>query len=149
DVVDSVRMQQAQLLEVFAGGDHIAQFDPDTTMSVKDCHAATEYASYLIFRKNNGYSIFADVIYDGLTARAGVIKVYWGENYYCEEENFDGLDEMSVNGLAAQDDVDELDATQDEQTGLYSGTLLRKYDQSQICIDCLAPEEFLIEPLAT
>src|SRR5437899_1486453 len=60
DVYDSVKMQQAQLLEVFATGDHIAKFDPDSQMSVQDCLVATEYASYCIFRKNDGYQIFSD-----------------------------------------------------------------------------------------
>jgi hypothetical protein len=45
------------------------------------CRVATEYASYVIFRLNEGYNVFNSVIYDGLTARAGVAKVYWEEKY--------------------------------------------------------------------
>lgn len=147
DVFDSVKMQQAQLLEVFATGDHIAKFDPDNQMSVSDCLVATEYAAYSIFRRNNGYQIFSDTIYNGLTARAGVVKVYWEERYEYSEESFAGIDELTAHGLAAQDDVDEFDATQDPM-GTYSGTLIRKTDCSRVCIDVLMPEEFLIEPLA-
>jgi hypothetical protein len=147
DVYDSVKMQQAQLLEVFATGDHIAKFDPDNQMSVADCLVATEYASYAIFRKNNGYQIFSDVVYNGLTARAGVAKVYWEESFEYSEEKFEGIDELTAHGLAAQDDVDEFEATQDPM-GTYSGTLIRKVDNSHVAIDVLMPEEFLIEPLA-
>jgi hypothetical protein len=147
DVYDSVEMQRCQLLEVFAGGDHIAQFDPDNDMSVSDCRVATEYASYIIFRKNEGYNIFSSTIYDGLTARAGVVKVYWDEHYEYEEQTFDGLDEMSAMGLASRDDVHEFDGTQDE-TGGYNGALIIKKDVSKVCIENVAPEEFLIEPLA-
>jgi len=144
DVYDSVRMQQAQLLEVFAGGEQIAQFDPDTAMSIQDCKVATDYATYVIFRKNNGYSIFSDVIYDGLTARAGVVKVFWDERYRYEEETFQDIPEFAAHGLAAQEDVDEFDGTQGPN-GLYSGTLVRKYDYSCVCITNIAPEEYLIE----
>src|SRR6516164_1384170 len=49
DVYDACRMQQAQLLEVFAGGDYIAQFDPDQDMATNECRIATEYARYTIF----------------------------------------------------------------------------------------------------
>jgi hypothetical protein len=147
DVYDSVKMQQAQLLEVFATGDHIAKFDPDNQMNVADCLVATEYASYAIFRKNNGYQLFSDVIYNGLTARAGVAKVYWEEKFETTEEKFGPIDEATAYGIAAQEDVDEFDATQDP-TGTYSGTLLRKKDCSKVDIDVLMPEEFLIEPLA-
>jgi hypothetical protein len=81
DVYDSVQMMNSQLLEVFAGGEQIAQFDPDADMDVEDCRIATECARYVIFRENEGYNVFNSVIYDGLTARAGVAKVYWEEKY--------------------------------------------------------------------
>jgi hypothetical protein len=147
DVYDAVEMQRSQLLEVFAGGDHIAQFDPDSDMSVLDCRVATEYASYVIFRKNNGYQVFSDCIYDALTARAGIVKVFWEEKFDYEDQTFDSIDEASAHGLAARDDVDEFDATQNAD-GTYSGTLVIKYDCSKVCLVNVAPEEFLIEPLA-
>ena len=148
DVYDSVKMQQAQLLEVFATGDHIAKFDPDSQMNVQDCLVATEYASYVIFRKNDGYQVFSDIIYNGLTARAGVAKVYWEEEYEYVDEQFSGVDEATAQGIAAHDDVEEFEGTQDPMTGLYSGTLQRKKDCSHVDIDVLMPEEFLIDPLA-
>jgi hypothetical protein len=148
DVYDSVRMQQSQLLEVFAAGDHIAKFDPDSQMSVSDCLVATEYASYCIWRKNDGYQIFSDVIYNGLTARAGVAKIYWCDDYEHTEEKFEGIDEGTAQGVAAHDDVHEFDGTQDPMSGLYSGTLTRKKDTSYVAIDVLLPEEFLIDPMA-
>lgn len=149
DVYDSVEMQKAQLLEVFAGGDHIAQFDPDQDMNAEMCRVATDYASYIIFRANPGYSIFSSVIYDGLTARAGIAKVYWEKKHTFSEETFQGLPYEEAHALAAQEDVDEFDADLDPETGTFSGKLSRKKDVSKTCIDPIAPEEFLIEPLAT
>ena len=150
DVYDSVEMQKAQLLEVFAGGDQIVRFDPDQVMNAQDCMVATEYASYVLFRLNNGYNIFDHVMYDALTARAGVVKVYWEEKYEYSEEEFDDIDEMSAHGLAAQDDVDEFEANEKAPgAGVYSGTLVRKKKVSKTCIDNIAPEEFLIDTIAT
>lgn len=149
DVYDSVEMQRSQLLEVFAGGDHIAQFDPDQDMNAEMCRVATEYASYVIFRANPGYNIFSSVFYDGLTARAGIAKVYWEKKHTFSEETFKGLPYEEAHALAAQEDVDEFDADLDPATGTFSGTLSRKKDVSKTCIDPIAPEEFLIEPLAT
>jgi hypothetical protein len=149
DVYDSVEMQRAQLLEVFAGGDHIAQFDPDQDMSAEMCRVATDYASYIIFRANEGYNIFSSVMYDGLTARAGVAKVYWERKHTYSEETFEGLSYEQAHAIAAQEDVDEFDGDLDPATGTFSGTLARKKDVSKTCIDPIAPEEFLIEPLAT
>jgi hypothetical protein len=149
DVYDSVEMQRSQLLEVFANGEQIAQFDPDQDMNIESCRVATEYASYTIFRLNEGYNIFNSVIHDGLTARAGVAKVYWEEKHVETEETFEGLQFEDAHALAAQEDVSDFDADLDEATGTFHGTLTRKKDVSRVTIDPVAPEEFLIEPLAT
>jgi hypothetical protein len=149
DVLDSVQQMNSQLLEVFAAGEQIAQFDADQDMNAEACRIATQCARYVIFRENSGYNIFNSVIYDGLTARAGLAKVYWETRHTTSEETFEGLDHDAAMALASQDDVDEFDGTQDAATGLFSGSLVRKKDCSRVCIDPIAPEEFLINPLAT
>lgn len=146
DVYDSVEMLKAQLLEVFAGGDQIARFDPDQAMNAQECIVATEYARYIIFRENNGYQLFSDVIHDGLLARVGVAKVFWEEKYDYREETFEGLPPAQAMGLAAQPDVDEFDGNLDEATGTYKGSLVRKIDCSKVSTLCVPPEEFLISP---
>jgi len=148
DVYDSVESQRTQLLEVFAAGDHIAEFDPDQDMNADQCRIATEYASYVIFRQNEGYNVFGGVIYDGLTARAGVAKIFWEEKYEYSEETFGPISYDDAHALASQEDVDEFDADADD-TGAFSGNLVRKKDVSKVTIVNVAPEEFLIEPLAT
>jgi len=103
DVYDAVETMKAQLLETFAGGDEIAQFDPDTDMNVASCRVATQYASYVIFRQNDGFGVFRDVIHNGLMARAGIAKVYWEEGYEYSEETFEGHTHDDAYALAAQD----------------------------------------------
>jgi hypothetical protein len=149
DVYDSVEQMNSQLLEVFAGGEQIAQFDPDEDMNVEDCRIATEAARYCIFRENEGYNIFNSVIYDGLTARAGVAKVYWEEKFKDTEETFEGLPQHDAEALASQEDVSDFEGTEDLATGLFSGTLTRRKDVSTVRIVAMAPEEFLINALAT
>jgi hypothetical protein len=60
-----------------------------------------------------------------------VAKVYWEEKFEYTEEKFEGIDELTAHGIAAQEDVDEFEGTQDP-TGTYSGTLLRKTDRSGV-----------------
>jgi hypothetical protein len=143
DVYDSVETMKAQLLEVFSGNEEIFQFDPDQDMNMEDCRVATEYARYVFFRRNDGFSIMERVIHDGLTSRAGPSKVYFEESYNHSEETFEGLHHDDAYALAAPDDVDEFDGTQQED-GSYSGTLTRKKPAHKICVEALAPEEFLI-----
>lgn len=149
DVYDSVEALKASLLETFAGGQDIVQFTPQNAEDVEPCMVATEYASYVLFRQNNGYEIFHDAIDDGLKARIGVVKIYWEENKQYQDEEFQDLHEDDVHGLAAQEDITDLEADVDEETGGYSGKLTRiKADLSQVVIENIAPEEFGIEPRA-
>jgi hypothetical protein len=149
DVYDAVEMMTAQVTEVFSGGDHIATFDPGNGMNADLCRIATEYASYVIFRENPGNETFGNVIYDGLTARAGIAQVYWEEKYEYIEETFEGLPHDDAHALASQDDVDSFDAEETAVgSGIYAGKLMRKKDCSKITIEAVAPEEFLIEARA-
>lgn len=149
DVYDSVEMMTAQVVETVSGGDHIARFDPDQDMNAELCRVATEYASYVVFRENPGETIFGALVHDGLTARAGIVQVYWDEDYEYSEETFEGLPEHDVHGLGAQDDVDSMEAEEHfEGAGVYRGSLTRKKNTSKIRIENVAPEEFIIEQLA-
>jgi hypothetical protein len=148
DVYDSVEMMKAQLLEVFGGGNEIAQFDPNQDMGVELCREATEACRYVIFQENNGFKLFNDVIHDGLMARVGVAKVYWEEKFTYVDEEFHGLSYQDAQALAAQEDVDEFEAELDEDSQLFDGYLIRKTDVSQVRVEAVAPEEFLIEPRA-
>lgn len=148
DVYDAVETQKGNILEVFAGGDDIAKFDPDQDMNAAQCEAAMAWAKYVVFQQNDGYKIFNDVIHDGLSARIGPAKVWWEEREDEEERSFDGLKLDEVYALAAQEEVDDLEAEADDETGLFSGTFIVRIDRSQVRILQLPPEEFLVEPRA-
>jgi hypothetical protein len=110
DVYDSVEMMRAQLQEVFSGGEQIAQFDPDQFMNAANCRVATEAARYVIYRENDGFNIFGSAIYDGLVARAGVVKVFWEEKFKYSDEEFEGISQEDATALASHDEVDTFDA---------------------------------------
>jgi hypothetical protein len=149
DVYDAVESMKADLLETFGGGQDIVKFSPQNAKDVEPCRIATEYVSYLIYRKNPGYFIFHDVIDDGLKARIGVVKVYWQDEKEYQDEEFEGLDEETVQGLVAQDDIDELEA-EHQGDGTFAGKLSRvSADNSSVRIDPVAPEEFFAEPQAS
>lgn len=148
DVYDAVEGMKAQLLETFTAGYDIVKFAPETPDDVAEALISTEYCSYVIFRQNNGTRIFNDVIHDGLIARAGVAKVYWESWEETADEEFKGIDEASAQGLAAQEDVKELNAEMGPD-GLYSGKLTRIKKCGKVKIDVVPPEEFSVESMAT
>lgn len=146
EVYNSVEAMKAQLLETFAGGKDIVRFDPNGPDDVEPARIATAYTSFNVFQQNDGYRIIGDAIHDGLIARIGVAKVFWEEDCDYEDNEFDNLDEDSVHGLAAQEDVVNLAAEQDETTGAYKGHMVRKIDKGRVCIEVINPEDLSVEP---
>lgn len=148
DVYDAVEAMKAQLLETFSAGYDIVRFSPQNEDDVEAARIATEYCEYVIFRQNNGYAIFNDVIHNGLTARAGIAKVYWEDCQDEIDEQFTNLTEAEVNAIMAVDEVTDLEAEM-QKDGTYKGKLKKVLDKSQVRIEVIAPEEFCIDPQAT
>ena len=145
DVYDSVETMKATLLETFSGNRRPVRFAPTGEDDGPLVDQATEYVAHRVNRKNPGFSIFHDVIHNGLTSRAAVVKVYWEKRREPVEEEFSGLTEDQFLTLAADPEVEEVkDSTVDPETMTFEGTLVRYRDTSQIVIEVIPPEEFLI-----
>ena len=146
DVYDAVESAKAFLLETFAAGRRIVSFEPLSADDVVQAKVATDYCDHVVFTQNDGYQIFSDSIQDGLMARVGVAKVYWDEKFEQVEEEFSNLTPEEVSILQQQ--FEEVEAELNEETGLYDGSIERTEDKSQVRIDVIPPEEFLINPQA-
>lgn len=149
DCYDAVESLKAVLLETFSAGRGIVAFDPQSEDDVETAQSQTEYCDYVVFRQNDGYQVFSDIIQDALMARVGVSKVYWDALEEKQEEEFTNLTDDELNTLYLLEDVEDIEAEQDELTGLWKGELCRKIDKSQVRIDVVPPEEFLITAQAT
>jgi len=149
DVYDAVESMKAVLLETFAAGNQIVRFAPQGEDDVQLAQVATDYCDYVVFRQNPGYQLFSTIITDGLLARVGVAKVYWEKNIEMVEEEFSNLTDDELDAIYASDDFEDVDADRDEDTFLWSGSVSRKVNRSQVRIDPVPPEEFLVTPQAT
>ena len=147
DVYDSVEALKAALLETFAAGNNIVKFAPQNADDVETAEVCSKYTDYVMFRQNDSFEVMNSAIHDGLTARVGVAKVFWDEKEEIIEEEFTDVNQDELDMLLAQDGVELGDSTTNE-VGLISGTIVMARDASQVTIQSLAPEEFLIEPQA-
>lgn len=147
EVYDGVEMMKSQLLETFASGSGIIQFDPQNAEDVAAAHQETQYTDYVIFRQNDGYGIMSDAIHDGLTSRVGIAKVWWEKKVEYEDHEFAGMDENGVDTLVNDEQVSSLDADQQED-GTFSGKFTKKIEGGQVRIEVINPEEFAVEPQA-
>ena len=147
DVYTGVQSMSAALLETFAAGSSIAKFTPSGPDDVRAAEVCSVYTDYVLFRQNSAIDIFQSVILSGLMARVGVAKVFWDTRSETEEEEFENLTSDELDLLLADDDVELVESNENE-IGLLSGTIERTYDTSQVCIESIAPEQFIIEPQA-
>lgn len=147
DVYDGVEGLKALLLETFSAGTDVIEFAPQGPEDVEVARVCTSYTNYVLHRQNDGFSIFRDIIHDGLTARVGIAKIYWEEDLVQTEEEFEGLSEDELD-MALSDNALEIKKFDADETGLFSGVFLRSTDNSKVAIDVIPPEEFVINPMS-
>ncbi len=150
DVYDSVESMKAQLLETFGGGYKIVKAEPYSAADSVEAKLTTDYIEKVIFKKNDGWTIFHDTIDTSLKARNAVARVYWEDKKVADEHKFKNMPLADVRGLVAQPDI-EVEAEMDEDElaifnePTYSGTWKRTIDKGRCVIEVLAPEEFFVE----
>jgi hypothetical protein len=147
DVYDAVESLKAALLETFSSGNKTVRFAAQNEDDVEKAKICTEYTDYVVHRQNDIYTVMSTAIHDGLIARAGVVKVFWEESVEYDYEDFTDITDGELNMLLAQDNV-ELTESKTDDLGLISGTISIEQDTSQVVIENVAPEEFLIETQA-
>lgn len=143
DVFESVEALKATILEVFSTNKQIVAFNPSGPDDVESSRIATEYCSYIVFRRNPGLDVLTDVLDDGLLARAGIVQYTW-EEY--DEETDDEIGPASMDTLAAHplisDERTSVDSVTDHDDGTYTASITKRSKKGYVCLDVVPPEDF-------
>ena len=145
DVYDAVESMKAALLETFSTGYKTVRFAANTGEDQRIADVATAYCDYVANRQNNLFEVMQSAIHDGLVARAGIAKVYWDEREDSYLQTIQDLTEEEFDALVAQENV-EIEEVEQDELGLYSGDVRIFQDTSQVAIEAIPPEQFIIEP---
>jgi hypothetical protein len=145
-VFDAVSSMSAALLETFSSGNKICKFAPQGPEDVQTAEVCSAYVDFVLHRQNDFFSVARDVIHDGLTSRVGVAKIFWDVRTEEDLEEFDSLTQDELDMLLASDENLELVDSETDDIGLVSGTISRTRDTSQVVIESIPPEQFLVEP---
>ena len=149
DVYDAVESMKAALLETFSAGNKTVKFAPQNADDVPMAEVCSEYTDYVCNRQNDLFSVMGSVIHDGLIARAGIAKVFWQVQDHTTIEPFENITQDVLDMMLAEDGTEIDEVTEEDELGLVSGTLAITRDTSQVMIDAIPPEEFIISPQAT
>lgn len=143
DVSDVVQGMLPSLLRVFTQGKHIGKFIATTPEEEREAEQKTELTNYVFMRQNRGVRVLHDAIKDALLQYVGVVKVFWDEADEVTEERYKGLSEDEKARLEADEEVEVVEESQDEN-GAYTCRIKRTRTMGKVCYETVPPEEFLI-----
>lgn len=148
DVYESVEAIKSQITEAFSAGSNIVTFAPQNAKDVPLAKQATEYCEYVVFRQNDGDQIINGIVHDSAMNRIGVAKVYWEPSEISTSHEFTAGSEAEAQGILADPSVTitskpKPTTGENGQPGI-KGTFDRTEDTSQIRIEIIPPEEFLV-----
>lgn len=148
DVYLSVETMKAEIVETFGAGSQIVQFSPQGADDIQSAREATAYCEYAVHRQNDGILMFQDVVHDGLTNRVGLAKVYWDRREDTEVYTFTDVPEQALAFLLQNAAIrltkKPTGTAAPDGTVLYTGEYEEVTDTSQVVIEPIPPEEFII-----
>jgi len=158
DVADVIEWIMPSLMKIFTGGDKVVQFNPQGPEDVEAMRHATDYTNFVISRQNPGFSIIYSWFKDALLQKNGIVKHYWDDTTEVIREEYKNLTEEEFTALLLDDNVEIKEHTvigeEQDELSLQPSQILhdvvvnRTYEDGQVRIENVPPEEFLINKYA-
>ena len=172
DVADTIDSVLPDLVQPFTAGPDVVKYRPKDEEHEEEAELASEYANVIWNKDNDGFNIFTDWFKDAVLQINGIVKIWWEDKPAARTETFTGLTDDEVLDKVGPDNVevmnhteyadpDVLTGAQDLQLDQYTTEQLKAYgvpilhdvkikvfDDPQVMIENVPPEEFLISPRA-
>lgn len=170
DVAEAVDSLMPSFMRIFASGDRVVVFEPNTQNDIDAADQATDYINHIVLQDNDGFEIFHTWIKDALLKKNGIIKVVHDVRLKRTKDTYQGLTQQQWMALKSDPTlqltnvksyIDQQNPTLpgpiDPHTGQPSQTQNVLYDcvavttkpQKRVLIQNVAPDEFIIERRAT
>lgn len=101
DVFDTVEWVKPSLLRIFAGGDTVAEFQPQGEEDIGGAQQESDYVDYVIQRKNPWFMIALEWFTDALLTKNAYAMAYWQAQEEAVLERYQGLttDQLTLIGM--------------------------------------------------
>lgn len=163
DIADTIGWMLPGIVRVFTASDRMAEYEPTEPGDEEAAQQATDYCNFIFWKDNHGYRILWDATHDSLLQADGIVKHWWDDKEECSYSEHSGLTEEQV-ALLTQDEGDiEIVAQKpgepqritvpDETTGQPVEQEIQTYDiklkrvtrRGRVRVECIKPEDFLID----
>ena len=143
-VQDTIEWIKPSLMRIFASGDEMVKFSPHGPEDVEMAKQATDYVNYVFAKDNDGWEILYSWFTDALMQKNGIVKVWWDEYGEAQREEYHDLGEMELQALLQSPEVEVVEHTAYEETGLHDVVILRTNTGGKVKVENVPPDEFLI-----
>jgi hypothetical protein len=151
DVRDTCIAFLPDLLRIFLGPEHVAEFEPRGEEDVAEAEQATDYVSYILKNDNPGFMVFYSAFLDGLVRKNGFVKYWWDETEKVETYQLTGVDPLALEMLAAaegceyeitseKEGVDE----QGQPLTLVDATATKRTKDGRVKLSAVPVEEIIV-----
>jgi len=151
----------ALIVKLLLDNNKLAMFTPydDSVSSIKNAQVASDVVNYCLFNSNSdGWSKLSTWIKSAVVLGNSALTWGWEEDYDYEIEEYETIDEVSLDQILADPDleiigdlsIDETNTLENNGIIIYSNVRLRrKIDKSRVKLRNVAPEAFIIDRSAT
>lgn len=146
EVRDSIEGQLPALLEIFTASEEIVKFEAQNSNDEPEAQQKTDYANYVFWKRNPGFTILYSAIKDALTVKNCFIKVYWEDYEENTKETYEGLSDDELALLSQDDEVEITEHTAlPTDLGVMHDVVCRRTKKNgKICIDAIPPEQIRV-----
>jgi len=160
EVAESIDGALPSLVRVFTQSDDIVRFEPKGPGDEEGAKQATEYANWVFYSQNSGFTILHDWFKDALMQKVGVIKAYWDTKVDVTKETYENLTDDELMLLLSDDSLDVVEQDTTEIEGQFDEmgqpmmfrshniVVSKKTSRGSVKIENVPPEEFLISKRA-
>ena len=154
-VRDVVRGAKPSLMRIFMSNNKFVEFVPKGPEDVESSEQATAYCHW-VFNKVGGYNVLSNAIHDSLVKKVGVVKVWWNTETIAKSYTYENLSDQEMQVLVNKEGVEVVEHRQDiememDEFGLdvernvHSMVISHKYEEGEMVIEGIPPEEFFID----
>jgi hypothetical protein len=167
DVADTIGWMLPGIIRVFTASDTMVSYEPEKPGDEGFSKQASEYANFVFMRDNPGYRTLWDGTHDSLTLGNGIIKHWWDDKEECEYSEHSGLTEEQI-AILQQDQSGEIEVIaqkpgepqvilvpsptgqmMEQPIATYDVKIKRVTSSGRLKVECIEPEDFLLDRQAT
>lgn len=149
EVRDTILAMIPSLLRIFTSTDQVLEFIPRGPEDVEAAEQATDLINYIFMQENGGFRVLHDAIKDGLLLKTGILTWYKLDDEKVEYYSYSNLtrDEAMFIMNDSTVEVDMFEEVTDMVTGetRISMSIRRKVTTPRFVVECIPPEQFLID----